>query len=162
TGFKTIIKLDVILHVQDTIELNFEMALGSASETVTVQGGAPLVNAQSGSVGTVVDRQFVANMPLNGRSFQSLIMLTPGVVLTSATELGPGQFSVNGQRASSNYLMIDGVSANIGITADTVTGTASGSTPGLSASGGTNNLVSAEALQEFKILTSTADAEFGR
>src|SRR5207247_854028 len=50
TGFKTIVKPDVILHVQDTIELNFEMALGSASETITVTGGAPLINTQDATV----------------------------------------------------------------------------------------------------------------
>ena len=54
TGFKTIVKPDVILHVQDTIELNFEMALGSASETVTVTGGASMINTTDASVSTVV------------------------------------------------------------------------------------------------------------
>jgi len=47
-----------------------------------VTGGAPLVNTQDATVSTVVDRNFAENLPLNGRSFQSLIQLTPGVVVT--------------------------------------------------------------------------------
>src|SRR4029077_15827957 len=54
-GFKKLIKPDVTLHVQDAIELNFELTLGSASETVTVESGAPLLNTESAAVGTVVD-----------------------------------------------------------------------------------------------------------
>src|ERR1035441_5816587 len=65
-GFKTVVKSDVILHVQDTIAINFEMVLGSASEIVTVEAGAPLVNTESSAVSTVIDRQFVGDLPLNG------------------------------------------------------------------------------------------------
>jgi hypothetical protein len=60
-----------------------------------------------------VNQQFVDNMPLNGRSFQSLIALALDVVFTSTTE-GMGQFSVNGQRGNANYFMVEGVSANFG------------------------------------------------
>ena len=49
---------------------------------MTVDGGAPLVNTESATVSTVVDRQFAENLPMNGRSFQTLIELTPGVVVT--------------------------------------------------------------------------------
>src|SRR5712664_1892646 len=80
-GFKTVIKPGVIVHVQDTLEINFEMALGALSESVTVTGGAPMVNTESATVSTVVDRQFAENLPMNGRSFQTLIELTPGVVV---------------------------------------------------------------------------------
>src|SRR5260370_27527858 len=79
-GFKTVVKSDIVLHVQDAVAINFEMALGSTSEVVTVVGGAPLVNTQSAAVSTVVDQTYIANMPLNGRSFQSLILLTPGTL----------------------------------------------------------------------------------
>src|SRR5262249_47756832 len=57
-GFKTVIKSDVVLHVQDAIEINFEMTVGSTSESVTVESGASTVNATEASVSTVVDRQF--------------------------------------------------------------------------------------------------------
>jgi hypothetical protein len=163
TGFKKLIKPDVTLHVQDAIELNFELTLGSMSETITVEAGAPLVNTESGTVSTVIDRTFVDNLPLNGRSFQTLIMLTPGVVVTATAFDDQGQFSVNGQRADANYFTVDGVSANFGVTGYApLVQTAGGALPALSALGGTNSLVSVDAMQEFRIQTSSFAPEFGR
>src|SRR5713226_5356172 len=163
TGFKKLIKPDVILHVQDAIEVNFELTLGSASETVIVHTGAPLVNTESATVSTVIDQTFVENIPLNGRSFQTLIMLTPGVVVTQTAFDDQGQFSVNGQRADANYFTVDGVSANFGVTGFFPLGqTAGGALPALSASGGTNSLVSVDAMQEFRVQTSSFAPEFGR
>src|SRR5262245_21923336 len=163
SGFKKLIKPDVIVHVQDALEINFEMALGEMSDAITVEGGAPLVNTESGVVSTVIDRTLVENLPLNGRSFQTLIMLTPGVVLTPTVFDDQGQFSVNGQRADANYFTVDGVSANFGVTSYPALGqTASGALPALSASGGTNSLVSVDAMQEFRIQTSSFAPEFGR
>ncbi|MGB9407516.1 MAG: TonB-dependent receptor, partial [Terracidiphilus sp.] len=115
------------------------------------------------SVSTVVDRQFAENLPMNGRSFQSLIQLTPGVVLTATNGVDTGQFSVNGQRANANNWMVDGVSANIGINASGIAGSGIAGTLGsTSVFGGTNSLVSVDALQEFRIQTSTYAPEFGR
>src|SRR5260370_36472831 len=116
-GFQSIVKPDVELHVQDTISLNFAMQVGSIIQSVMVESGAPLVKTETAEVSTLVDRQFVENLPLNGRSFQSLIALTPGVVTTKTQFIEQGQFSVNGQRPDANYFTVDGVSANIGISA---------------------------------------------
>lgn len=162
-GFKTIVKPDVLLNVRDAVVINFTLPLGAVSERVTVEGGAPLINTESAAVSTVVDRQFAENLPLNGRSFQTLIQLTPGVVLTPSTAADFGQFSVNGQRAVSNYWMVDGVSANIGMStlANSSNGLA-GTLGSFSVFGGTNSLVSVDALQEFRIQTSTFAPEFGR
>lgn len=163
-GFKTLIKPDIILNVQDAITVNFTLPIGATSIAVTVEGGAPMINTTDASVSTVVDRQFAENLPLNGRSFQTLIYLTPGIVATPTSVTTNGQFSVNGQRAASNYWMVDGVSANIGISAASNSpgnglGGAIGST---SALGTTSSLVSVDALQEFRIQTSTFAPEFGR
>src|SRR5258708_2407866 len=89
-GFKTVVKSDGILHVQDTAAINFEMALGSGSEMVTFKAGGFVVNTTDATVSTVVDRQFAENLPMNGRSFQTLIELTPGVVLTTSTQADSG------------------------------------------------------------------------
>jgi Carboxypeptidase regulatory-like domain/TonB dependent receptor len=162
-GFKKIVKPDVVVHVQDAVEIDFEMALGSIAESITVEAGAPLVNTRSASVSTVIDRGFVERLPLNGRSFQSLITMTPGVVRTPASSTTPGQFSVNGQRSDANYFMVDGVSANVGVQVTAGLGPAgAGAAPGLSALGGTNSLVSVDALHEFRIETSSYAPEFGR
>jgi hypothetical protein len=162
-GFKKLIKPDVTLHVQDAIEIDFEMSLGPASETVTVESGAPLLNTESGTVSSVIDRNFVDNFPLNGRSFQTLIVLAPGVVVTATSFDDQGQFSVNGQRADANYFTVDGVSANFGVTGYfPLVQSAGGALPALSALGGTNSLVSVDDMQEFRIQTSSFAPEFGR
>src|SRR5229473_8697994 len=114
-GFKTLIKPDITLNVQEALAINFTLPVGALSETVTVEGGATLVNTESAAVSTVVDRHFAENLPMNGRSFQTLIQLTPGVVLTTYDNHDNGQFSVNGQRAAANYWTVDGVGANVGI-----------------------------------------------
>jgi hypothetical protein len=163
-GFKTLIKPDIVLNVQDALSINFTLPVGAVFETVTVEGGAPLVNTESATVSTVVDRQFVDNLPLNGRSFQTLIALTPGVVLTPVSSFGnQGQFSVNGQRTDANYFTVDGVSANFGVNAggSGLYQSAGGTMPGLSVLGGTNSLISVDAMQEFRIQTSSFAPEFG-
>ena len=163
TGFRKLIESDVTLHVQDAIELNFELTLGSAAETITVPAGAPLVETESATVSTVIDRTFVENLPLNGRSFQTLVMLTPGVVVTTTAAYDQGQFSVNGQRADANYFTVDGVSANFGVTGfPPLMQSAGGGLPTLSALGGTNSLVSVDDMQEFRVQTSSFAPEFGR
>jgi carboxypeptidase family protein/TonB-dependent receptor-like protein len=161
-GFKTIIKPDITLNVQDALALNFALPLGAISEVVTIQGGAPLVNTESASVGTVIDWQFVGNLPLNGRSFNTLLQLTPGAVIARSSATSPGQFSISGQRSSANDFTVDGVSANFGVAPTAVLGASgTGSSQAFSAVGGTSSLVSVEALQEFRVETSSFAPEFG-
>jgi hypothetical protein len=161
TGFRVVNFTGLIVNVQDHLEQNFKLTVGSVSESVTVDGGTSVVDTETGTVSTVVDRQLAENLPMNGRSFQTLIQLTPGVVLTPTTLNDPGQFSINGQRATSNYWMVDGVGANIGVSSNSAAGFAGG-LGGSSTQGGTNSLVSVDALQEFRISTSTYAPEFGR
>jgi hypothetical protein len=162
-GFKVVNVTGITVNVQDHLEQNFKLVVGSISESITVEGGSPMVDTESATVSTVVDRNFAENLPMNGRSFQTLIQLTPGVVLTPASDQDGGQFSINGQRAASNYWMVDGVSANIGTTANDSHGNGfAGALGAFSAQGGTNGLVSVDALQEFRIQTSTYAPEFGR
>ncbi len=162
-GFKTVTLKDITLNVQDNVSRNFSLQVGSASESVTVSAESANVNTTDATVSTVVDRNFAENLPMNGRSFQTLIQLTPGVVLTPSSPTDVGQFSINGQRSSSNYWTVDGVSANVGITTFATTGNAAGgAAAGFAVQGGTNSLVSVDALQEFRIQTSTYAPEFGR
>ncbi len=160
-GFNPAEVRDVVLNVNDQVTLRIQLPVGSIGQTVSVVEST-LIN-ESATVSTVVDRQFVENMPLNGRSFQPLISLTPGVVTTKTNYNEQGQFSVNGQRADSNYFTVDGVSANAGVAAGLpLVQSGGGSLPAFSAAGGTNSLVSVDAMQEFKIQTSTFAPEFGR
>jgi hypothetical protein len=161
-GFKTIIKPDVVLNVQDALAINFTLPLGAISEIVTIEGGAPLVNTESGSVSTVIGHELIEKLPLNGRSFNTLLQLTPGVVIAHSGPNNQGQFSMAGQRTSANNFLVDGVSANFGISPSVGLGTSgTGSAQAFSALGGTSSLVSVEALQEFRIETSSFAPEFG-
>ena len=159
-GFRTVVQPSLQLFVQDAINENFTLAIGPASESVTVLGDIFGLQTDSAAVSTVVDQQLVANMPLNGRSFQPLMALTPGIVFTSQN-LGQGQFSANGQRSDANYFTVDGVSANFGVNISGLGQTLGAAIPGYTAQGGTNGLVSVDAMQEFRIETSSYPPEFG-
>ena len=171
-GFKTLIKPGIVLNVQSAVAINFTLPLGATSESVTVEGGASEINTTDGSVSTVIDRDFVENMPLNGRSFQSLMTLAPGVsqvpppsTLGAGNNVGVnGEIVVNGQRSESNYFTVDGVSANTGASANGFGAGAgvAGAVAGETALGSTQSLVSIDALQEFRATTSTYSAEYGR
>jgi hypothetical protein len=166
SGFKTIIKPDIVIHVEDALAINFSLPIGAASEIVTVQGGAPLINTENAAVSTVIDRNFVESLPLNGRSFNTLLQLTPGVVIASISNSNGfehGQFSISGQRTDANSFSVDGVSANFGAASTAGMGqSGTGSAQAFSALGGTSSLVSVDALQEFRIETSSFAPEFGR
>jgi hypothetical protein len=166
-GFKEIAIKEIELHVQDKLERNFSLDIGALSETITVTGEGVTMNTTDASVSTVVDRKFVENIPLNGRSFQDLISMTPGVVTQSpqsSTHVGNnGDFSVNGQRTESNYYMVDGVSANTssGYATGYAQAANGGTIAATTALGTTQSLVSVDALQEFRVESSTYSAEYG-
>ena len=166
-GFKTLIKPDIVLNVQDSLAINFTLPVGAASEIVTVRGGSPLVNSENAAVSTVIDRKFVESLPLNGRSFNTLLQLTPGVVIAPSNNSGgnPGQFSIAGQRTDANNFEVDGVSANFGVSLGTngyMGAAGTGSAQAFSVLGGSSSLVSVDALQEFRVETSSFAPEFGR
>ena len=161
-GFAAVEIQDVVLNVNEQRAIKIRLKVGQVKEVVFIDG-TPLVQTESAAVSTGINRQFVENLPLNRRSFNPLIELTPGVVLTKADGANLGQFSVNGQRANANYFIIDGVGANIGISGGILLNqSGAGTVPAYTALGGTNNLVSIDALQEFSIQTSTYAPEFGR
>jgi hypothetical protein len=161
-GFKAVTVTQFSLNAQDNVTRDFVLQVGSASESVTVTAETLNIDTTDATVSTVVDRQFADNLPLNGRSFQSLIELTPGVLPTGG-EGNTDTFVVNGQRETSNYWTVDGVSANFGIGGNIGNPGSGlgGQTGATSLSGGTNSLVSVDALQEFRIQTSTAAPDSG-
>src|SRR6202453_2150881 len=161
-GFKTIHQTGVAVEVDQRAQLDFALTIGSNTESITVQGSAPLLNTSDASVSTLIGNQFVENLPLNGRSFSSLIDLAPGVVLIPSNQYEGGQFSVNGQHPDANYFTVDGVSANLGSSAINLAQSGAGQLPATSAFGGASNLVSLDALEEFRIQTSTFAPEYGR
>jgi hypothetical protein len=164
SGFKQIVKTGIVLNVQDNASINFNMQIGSVSETMTVTAGGFNVNTTDASVSTVVDRRFIESMPLNGRSFQDLLTLVPGTAQVASAGGGiTGEVTVNGQRTEANYFTVDGVSANTGTSAGYSGGAGvAGGVPAETTLGTTQSLVSVDALQEFRTNTSTYSAEYGR
>lgn len=164
-GFATLEVRNIVLNVGDRQSLRIRLRVGEVGESVTVVDAldSNVERSAASAVSTIVNRRFVENLPLNGRSFQSLFELAPGAVLTRTSFNEQGQFSVNGQRANANYFTVDGVSANVGVSAGTAPGqAAAGGLPALTVLGGANNLVSLDALEEFRLLTSSYAPEFGR
>ncbi|MGD0894187.1 MAG: TonB-dependent receptor [Terracidiphilus sp.] len=168
-GFATAQIMGLILNVGDIKSLLIRMEIGPVTQTVKIDASDLPSTATGASVSTVINRKFVANIPLNGRSFQDLISMTPGVNIQSpqAADVSfsaHGDFSVNGQQPDDNSYTVDGVSADIG--AGLLTGhqklASSGSAAGTTALGTTQSLVSIDDLQEFRVLTSTYSAEYGR
>ena len=161
-GFRKARLTGLILNANDQRSVRIRLDVATREEAVVVTEEAPLIR-ESPAVATSVDRRFIENQPLNGRSFQSLIQLAPGVVVTPASIVTQGQFSVNGQRPGANHFSVDGVSANFGLPAATSPYEgAGGSVPSFSAQGGTSSLASVDAVQEFTIQTSTYAPEYGR
>jgi hypothetical protein len=163
--FETELIRNLQLSVAGKVSMDFILHPGASSQSVTVDGSGIDLNTTDASVSTVIDRQFVENLPLNGRSFQSLITLAPGVLLVPSQGVGQsGELSVNGQRTEANYFTVDGVSANTGasVSSSGFTGAGfAGATPGETALGTTQSMVSIDALEEFRSTTSTYSAEYG-
>jgi hypothetical protein len=159
-GFKTGIEASVVLHVQDTLEFNFDMAVGSVSESVTVKAEESGVQLATSSVSAVVDSTTVLELPLNGRSWTDLATLDPGVdSIPSQAALrtrGPtrgnrgfgNQITISGSLPQFNNYRLDGVSIN----------DYSNGGPG-SVQGGN---IGVDAIQEFSVITSNPPAEYGR
>ncbi len=165
-GFKKIVIESLRIDTGAKATRNVDLAVEGVEEVVTVDAGGISVNSTDGAVGTVIDRRFVENLPLNGRSFQSLLTIVPGVTVVPSGGVGTsGGISVNGQRTEANYYTVDGVSVNSGLPATGTPGFGagfSGSTPAETAMGTTHSLISIDALQEFRSGTSSYSAEYGR
>ncbi len=151
-GFKAVIQSGVVLHVQDALEVNFEMMLGSASESVTVEGEASPVDTESSTVGTVVEQRKANELPLNGRNVFNLIVLAPSVIPQGSSTgtpvgvnpFGWGNYQVSGSFGNQSAEYLDGQPLNIGYI----------NLPVL--------IPTQDSIQEFKVQTSNLGAEWGR
>ena len=172
TGFQTIVREEIRLNVGENARIDFALPLGASQTTITVRDDHPLVNTADASVGTVIDRNLIDQIPLNGGQIQTLVELSPGVTVVPVFDASRGQFVINGQRSDANYFTVDGVSANfsianahtldfVHIALQTAGQAGGGMLPANNFLGTFSNLLSPEALEEFKIQTSTYAPEFG-
>jgi outer membrane receptor protein involved in Fe transport len=159
SGFKTT-RQEVTLEVQQVATLDFALETGGVSEVIEVTADAPLVEAATSAIGESITGRQIVELPLNGRNVLELARLVPGVTqgVPSGFATGVGgnaetfvnrntggaALSVNGQRTQANNFLLDGVDNNESLV-NTI-----------------QIFPSADAVQEFRVQTSVAPAEFGR
>jgi hypothetical protein len=151
-GFQQLVKPGVELHVLDVIALNLALQIGSVTQTVTVESGAPLVETASSSLGGLVSDQKIADLPLNGRNYIDLSLLQAGVQQNTSSNIQIGgmsgtTYSVNGVSMISNNFLLDGT--QIGNQSGWGTASFAGTTLGV------------DGIKEYKVLTSAFDASYG-
>lgn len=151
-GFQTLERRDITVDVGQNVVVDFSLKPGSVNETIEVASTVPVLETQDASVGQVMGRHNVDNLPLNGRNFTFLAQLAAGVNSPQADTRGnaaSGAFAANGLRPAQNNYLLDGIDNN----SDTV-----------DFLNGTNYVVlpPVDAVQEFKVQTSDFSAEFGR
>src|SRR5579875_1553498 len=147
-GFRTREQTGIVLQVDQNATLDFTMQVGQLTQTVSVEAAAPLVDSTEASVGQVITNRQVVEMPLNGRNYVNLGLLSGGTVEPIAGSRDQG-FSSGGQRLSANNFLLDGADNNSYDLAD------AGRMAGMVAP-------SVDAIQEFKVLTNSYSAEYGR
>lgn len=152
-GFKETRRPNITLNVADKLNLPLSLQLGDVSEQVTVTGEQELVQTTTASRGLVFDPMKMQEYPLNGGQSYMLMQLTPGVLFTQQ-QFGSsgfsgtrgwdvnGAYTINGGRTGTNQFLLQG-------------------TP-ISSDGTWNISVTRDAIQEFKVLTNTYDAQYGR
>jgi hypothetical protein len=150
SGFAAANLEGIVVLITESTVADVALKVAGAPTTVSVTGESPLVQTESSARGTVIDEKEIDSLPLPTRNFQQLLTLTTGTSgsLQNSSELGRGDVAVyvNGQRALSNNVIINGVDANsIG----------TGENPNLS-------VPSIDSLQEFIVQTSMYDASAGR
>jgi len=153
-GFKTMRQSEIDLPIQSTVRLDFVLQVGEVHQTIDVVAAAPMLESQTSSVGTLFNERVVGNLPLNGRNFVQLALLTPGTTEGQSGNVNCGSRADNRRSAGSlaaggmwfnwNNYTLDGINNN---------------------EGNQNNLVvlpNIDAIQEFKVLTGVYPAEYGR
>ena len=159
SGFQDVTRSGINLVVNQEAMINLLLPVGTVQSKVTVVDDAPIVNTGTSDISGVVDEKLIKDLPLNGRSYDLLLPLNPGIVnFTSQKTGGTGisnsstgnNFSVSGNRPQQNIFLLNGVE---------FTGAAENNmTPG----GASGELLGVEAVREFNVLRDSYGAEFGK
>ena len=152
-GFETVVQPNISLTVGLQQTINFTLKPSQLAERIEVTGEVERVQTANASVAELVDSQKVRALPLNGRSYDQLIYLQPGVNVATSAGNSPNQgrgikFSVGGARLTSNVFMLDGTDMN----------DSQNFTPG----GAGGQLLGVESILEFQVITHNASAQYGR
>ena len=147
TGFRANERSGLLLQVGTTMTINFALAVGGLEETVTVTGQSPLVDTTSARVGGNIGTAELSELPTMNRNYFAAVALLPGVQFSPSTQMGNDTIIASGQSAQGNNVSVDG-----GYNIDDALG----------ATAGAQVRTPIEAIQEFQVMTSMYDAEYGR
>jgi hypothetical protein len=149
SGFGTVTQNNLQLHLQQRLEVNMTLSVGTVSSQVDVSTAPPLLQTEEASVGQEISEKTIADTPLNGRNYVYIAQLTAGVSpVTGARGGSTGDFSANGQGAGANNFILDGIDNNSSVV-DFLN------------SASYNVKPPPDALSEFRVQTSNYSAEFG-
>ena len=146
-GFRGAAKRDVVVQVNTTAVIDFNLEVGDLTDQVEVRADATLLETDTATVGKVVDNRRILELPLNTRNVYSLIFLTPGVAGSIGNNYNSMSYTVNGARPTMMDTVIDGVTASF---------------PTVNGFTGISVFPSVDAIQEFKVLGANYPAEYGR
>ena len=156
-GFKTFVREGITLRTAETVTVNVQLAVGGLEETVTVSAAASAIESNESTIAQTIENKRISELPLNGRQVYMLMQLTAGTLFTQTTFGATGfsgtrawdvngSLSVHGSRTGNNEFLIEGAPSS---------GTGGGT-------GSWNYAPPVDAIEEFKIGTSSVDASFGR
>ena len=139
--------VDVTVNARQRVDLT--LTVGNVGETVVVTGAALLLETESSDRGTIIAKEQIVNLPLNGRAYADLALLSPGVRRSAIADSRDASFNVHGLRSALNSFILDGVDNN---------------SYGTSNQGFSNQVVqvSPDAVEQFRVQTNNFSAEFGR
>jgi hypothetical protein len=148
TGFKRVVREGIVLQIQQTALVDIAMEVGQVNQQVEVTGAASLLTVNEATQGQVIDNRKIVDLPLNGRDYIQLGLLSSGTD-PAATGARTGGFSASGQRSTQNNYLLDGVDNNDAQIA-------------YQARQGEAVKPNVDAIQEFKVMTNSFSAQYGR
>jgi hypothetical protein len=156
-GFKTFVREGITLRTAETVTVNVQLTLGAVEETVTVSAQSSTIESNESTIAQTIENKRISELPLNGRQVYMIMQLTAGTLFTQTTFGATGfsgtrawdvngSLSVHGSRTGNNEFLIEGAPSS---------GTGGGT-------GSWNYAPPVDAIEEFKIQTSSVDASYGR
>lgn len=157
SGFKTFVREGISLRTAETVTVNLSLSMGAVEETVTVSAATTNIESNESTIAQTIENKRISELPLNGRQVYMLLQLTAGTIFTQTTFGATGfsgtrawdvngSLSIHGSRTGNNEFLMEGA-------------------PSAGTGGGTGNWNYAppvDAIEEFKVATSSVDASFGR
>jgi hypothetical protein len=151
-GYKQLVRQPIVLQVASTLLIDLSLAVGNTTQQVVVTAGTPLIQAESSTLGAVVDQRQTTEMPLNGRNPMSLVALVPAVVPqgqsqqtpTGSNPFGWGNYQIGGGFANQSVTYLDGAPVNT----EYINATAL--------------IPTQDSLEEFRVMTNNLPPDYGR